>query len=108
MRESIFERLFEVAEIARFTREEASDYEDSLKVYRDLKNSLDTAREEARKEAWDEAWGEAQNEERLATARSGFDMGLSDEAIAQLSRLDLEKVQRLREELEGQREWPKY
>ncbi|MFT6961658.1 MAG: hypothetical protein ACJAWV_001373 [Flammeovirgaceae bacterium] len=46
LREGIFERLFEVAEIAKFSKEEAEAYEDSLKSYRDLKNSLDTAFEE--------------------------------------------------------------
>ena len=46
LRESIFEQLFEVAEIARFSQEEASAYEESLKSYRDSKNSLDTAFEE--------------------------------------------------------------
>ncbi|MGB0524346.1 MAG: PD-(D/E)XK nuclease family transposase [Flammeovirgaceae bacterium] len=46
LREGIFERLFAVAEIAKFTKEEAEAYEDSLKSYRDLKNSLDTAFEE--------------------------------------------------------------
>ncbi|MGB3466338.1 MAG: Rpn family recombination-promoting nuclease/putative transposase [Cyclobacteriaceae bacterium] len=46
LHEHIFERLFEVAEIARFSKEEAEAYEDSLKIYRDLKNSLDTAFEE--------------------------------------------------------------
>ena len=50
LREGIFERLFEVAEIARFSPEEVQAYEDSLKSYRDLKNSLDTAREEGREE----------------------------------------------------------
>ena len=35
----------EVAEIAKFTPEELREYEDSLKTYRDLKNSLDTAEE---------------------------------------------------------------
>jgi hypothetical protein len=35
LRESIFERLFEVAEIAKFTPEEVRSYEDSLKTYRD-------------------------------------------------------------------------
>jgi predicted transposase/invertase (TIGR01784 family) len=48
LRESIFEKLFEVAEIAKFTPEEARSYEDSLKTYRDLKNSIDTAREEGK------------------------------------------------------------
>jgi predicted transposase/invertase (TIGR01784 family) len=43
LQERIFTRLFEQAEIARYTPEERLDYEDSLKVYRDLKNVLDTA-----------------------------------------------------------------
>jgi predicted transposase/invertase (TIGR01784 family) len=46
LKESIFEKVFEVAEIAKFTREEYISYEDSLKYYRDLKNSLDTAKDE--------------------------------------------------------------
>ncbi|NER06216.1 MAG: hypothetical protein F6K17_28360, partial [Okeania sp. SIO3C4] len=37
---------FEVAEISKFTHEERLSYEDSLKYYRDLKNSLDTAFDE--------------------------------------------------------------
>ena len=35
----------EEAEIAKFTPVELKEYEDSLKTYRDLKNSLDTAEE---------------------------------------------------------------
>jgi predicted transposase/invertase (TIGR01784 family) len=46
LREQIFEKLFEVAEISRFTNDQLLSYEDSLKYYRDLKNSLDTAFEE--------------------------------------------------------------
>lgn len=46
LKEQIFEKLFETAEIARFTPEQVRSYEDSLKYYRDMKNSLDTAREE--------------------------------------------------------------
>ena len=38
----------EVAEIAKFTPVELKEYEDSLKTYRDLKNSLDTAEEKGR------------------------------------------------------------
>ena len=43
LQERIFTRLFDQAEIARYTPEERQDYEDSLKVYRDMKNVLDTA-----------------------------------------------------------------
>ena len=44
--EKIFERLFELAELAKFTPKQLEAYEDSLKYYRDLQNSLDTATEE--------------------------------------------------------------
>jgi predicted transposase/invertase (TIGR01784 family) len=50
LKEQVFERLFEVAEVAKFTREQLQLYENSLKYYRDIKNSLDTAREEGIKE----------------------------------------------------------
>lgn len=46
LREQIFDKLFETAEIAKFTPEQIRSYEDSLKYYRDLKNSLDTAKDE--------------------------------------------------------------
>src|SRR6056297_2245938 len=46
LKERIFEKTFEVAEIAKFTPDQVRSYEDSLKYYRDLKNSLDTAKEE--------------------------------------------------------------
>ena len=48
LREQIFDKLFETAEIARFTLDQVRSYEDSLKYYRDLKNSLDTARDEGK------------------------------------------------------------
>ncbi len=37
LQERIFEKLFRTAEIARFTPRQADEYEESLKVYRDLK-----------------------------------------------------------------------
>ena len=40
----------EEAEIAKFTPVELKEYEDSLKTYRDIKNSIDTARKEGRVE----------------------------------------------------------
>ena len=43
-------RLFEVAEIAKFSEKERKEYEKSLKVYRDIKNVVDTARTESKME----------------------------------------------------------
>ncbi len=42
----VFNRLFSEAEIARFNKEDIKEYEDSLKAYRDIQNSIDTAKEE--------------------------------------------------------------
>lgn len=46
LQDRVFQKLFEAAEIARFSPEERDAYEDSLKYYRDLKNVVDTSREE--------------------------------------------------------------
>ena len=43
LQERVFEKLFRQAEIAKFTPEERQDYEESVKIYRDLKNSIETA-----------------------------------------------------------------
>lgn len=53
LQDKIFERLFEAAEIAKFTPEEREAYEESLKNYRDLKNVVDTSREEGYREGLD-------------------------------------------------------
>ena len=50
LRDKTFDKLFEEAEIAKFSKKELHEYEDSLKAYRDIKNSLDTAREKGREE----------------------------------------------------------
>ena len=42
----VFNRLFSESEIARFNKEDIKEYEDSLKAYRDIQNSIDTAKEE--------------------------------------------------------------
>ena len=41
-----FKKLFESAEIAKFSKEEREAYEESLKYYRDIKNIVDTSKQE--------------------------------------------------------------
>jgi len=50
LQEKIFAKLFEAAEIAKFSLKEREAYEESLKYYRDIKNVVDTSREEGIKE----------------------------------------------------------
>ncbi|MDX2133762.1 MAG: PD-(D/E)XK nuclease family transposase [Saprospiraceae bacterium] len=50
LQDRVFEKLFSVAEIAKFTPEERQGYEQRLKYYRDLKNVIDTSYMEGREE----------------------------------------------------------
>lgn len=91
LREGIFERVFEMAEIARFSLEEAQEYEESLKTYRDIKNSIDTARDEGEKKGREEGKIEGKIEiarlmisERESTDRIAKFTGLSKEEIEKL------------------------
>ncbi len=84
LQEKIFLQLFETAEIAKFTQAEYKSYEDSLKYYRDIKNSLDTAREEAKDERTIEIAKNALNENLPIEIISKV-TGLSEEEINKLS-----------------------
>ncbi len=68
LKEKIFGRLFEEAEIAKFTPTELREYEDSLKAYRDIKNSLDTALEQGRAEGLEQG--------RMEGRAEGLEQGL--------------------------------
>ncbi len=83
LREQIFDKLFETAEIARFSQEQIRSYEDSLKYYRDLKNSLDTARDE----------GELQK--AFDVAKKGLIKGMSIVDISELTGLSVEEIKKL-------------
>ncbi len=83
LREQIFEKLFETAEIAKFTPEQMLSYEDSLKYYRDLKNSLDTAREEGKEEG------------KFEIAKNALKMGLSISEVTTLTGLSKEQIKNL-------------
>lgn len=55
IQERVFQKLFKVASYTALSKEEKAKYEDSLKYYNDLKNSLDTAQEEGYQEGYHEA-----------------------------------------------------
>jgi predicted transposase/invertase (TIGR01784 family) len=84
-KENIFLKLFETAEIAKFSQQEYQEYEDSLKYYRDIKNSLDTAREEGKIEG------------KTETAKTGLKEGLSIEMIMKLTGLTKDAIEKLKE-----------
>jgi len=92
LRERVFEKLFETAEIAKFTPEQVRSYEDSLKYYRDLKNSLDTAREEGLLEGIEKGV----EKEKLDVVKNALKMGLSVDAITQLTGLSRQAIAQIK------------
>ena len=50
LQERIFTRLFELAEIAKFSPEDQRQYEDSIKAYRDINNAINTAKADVKTE----------------------------------------------------------
>lgn len=97
LREGIFEKLFEVAEIAKFSKEEAEAYEDSLKSYRDLKNSLDTAFGEGVEKGIEQ--GIERGIEKVA--RGLIQNGVSDDIILATTGLSIEQLNYLKEQAKG-------
>ena len=89
LREMIFDQLFETAEIAKFTPEQVQSYEDSLKYYRDIKNSLDTVKEEGKEEG--------KIEEKRTIAKNLLKENVDVQVIAQVTGLSIEEIERLRD-----------
>ena len=83
LKEKVFSKLFEEAEIARFTPIELHAYEDSMKAYRDFKNSIDTAVMQGR------------TEERVQMAKAMFSKGIPHETIAEITGIDVERLRKL-------------
>ena len=87
LRNKIFEKIFEVAEIAKLSNEEYEQYIISLNAYRDYKNSIDTAREEGK--------AEGKAEKAIEIAKNAKELGLSTEQIQKLTKLTIEEIEKL-------------
>ena len=87
----IFTKLFDAAAIARFSPTELREYEDSLKAYRDIKNSLDTAKEEGRAEGREEGRAEG----IAMVAKMLYAKGMDIDVIASMTGLRTDEVETL-------------
>jgi predicted transposase/invertase (TIGR01784 family) len=83
LQEKIYEKLFAAAEIAKYTREEREQYEESLKYYRDIKNVIDTAFED----------GEYKS--KIIIAKNMKADGFSYEKISKYTGLSIEEIEKL-------------
>lgn len=100
LQERIFKKLFETAEIAKFSLKEKVAYEESLKYYRDIKNVVDTSREEGilegKIEGKIEGILEGEIKEKEKTALNCINQGLDNSLIAKITGLNEERIQEMR------------
>ncbi len=85
--DEVFNQAFEKAELAKFGPQDLYNYEMNLKVYRDYKNTVDTA--------FDEGRLEGKLEGKLEIAKSAIQMGLKVEDIIILTGLKRDEIERL-------------
>ena len=113
--DKVFDRLFEEAEIAKFTPQEMREYEASMKAYRDIKNSIDTAKREGIAEGMElgmkqgmekgmeqglekgmkQGMEKGKHEANTETAQRLLAMGLPAEQVAKATQLPLEIIKNL-------------
>ena len=114
--DKVFDRLFEEAEIAKFTPQEVREYEASKKAYRDIKNSIDTAKQEGlaegmelgmakgmekgRAQGMEEGMEKGTIDEKIATAKRLLGMGVSDDQVAAITLLPLKHIEKLKSSLD--------
>ena len=99
-----FDRLFEEAEIAKFTPQEMREYETSKMAYRDIKNSVDTAKregiaegmEKGMKEGLEKGRAEGMNQRSLDIARNMLADGVDINQIMKYSVLTQEQIEKLK------------
>lgn len=94
--EGIFKKLFEVAEIAAFSKNERYDYEENLKNYLDWFNVMRTAKNEGRAEGREEGREEGRAEGELALLTKQVlakkEKGKTASEIAEMLEVDIEVV----------------
>ena len=103
LQERVFTKLFEAAEIAKFTKAEYDSYEESLKVYRDWINTIETAKIKSKEEGREEGFKEGEKigiekgekKKAMEMARSLKAKGVAINIIAECSGLSEEEINSL-------------
>lgn len=88
LQDKVFTKLFETAQIAKFNKAELEEYEESLKVYRDIHAVVETA--------FDEGKIEGERSKALEVAKNAILQGLENEIIAKLTNLSIEEIDELK------------
>lgn len=91
LQERVFEKLFSTADISRFTPVQMGEYEESLKVFRDLNNVINTAEWKGREAGREEG----REEEKRTIAQNLKSLGLSVADIQKATGLSEKEIREL-------------
>ena len=98
--DKVFDRLFKEAEIAKFTPQEMREYEASKMAYRDIKNSIDTAKQEGLAEGMEKGMKKGMekgmNQKALDIARNMLADSVDINLIMKYSGLTQEQIEKLK------------
>ena len=99
LKEEVFVKGFEVAEIANFDEIQLAEYEESLKVYRDLKGVVDTSFEEGEKMGMEKGIIkgkiEGEKSKSLEIAKNLKKSGVDFKIIVKSTGLSIEEIEKL-------------
>jgi predicted transposase/invertase (TIGR01784 family) len=87
LREKAFQKVFNVAEIAKYNPKDRQTYENSLKYYRDMENSLDLQ------------YKTGQKEKGMEIAKNMILDNFNINVISKITGLSIEQIEELRKEL---------
>lgn len=112
LQDRVFHKLFETAEVARFSPTQRAEYEESLKIYRDLTNVVDTAHEkgvieglekglkkgleQGREQGLEQGRMEGEYNKAVEIARRLLDAKVDANLIAAASGLSVDEINNLR------------
>ena len=101
--DKVFDRLFEEAEIAKFTPQEMREYETSKMAYRDIKNSVDTAKREGIAEGMEKGMKQGMEKgmslRSLEIARKMLAKGMDEASVMDMTGLTAEEIKLLKAEM---------
>lgn len=95
LQERIFTKLFKSAEIANFSKKERAAYENSVKVYRDLQNSFDSAEEKGLQKGLQKGIQKGIEQNKIKIAENMKEAGESLEKIQRYTGLSKKQINNL-------------
>ena len=95
IKDKIFQKLFKVAELARFNQEDLRQYEASMNAYRDIKNSIDTAFEKGVVKGIEEGVEKGENKKAIIVAKNMLAKGMEISLISEMTGLTNDEINKI-------------